>query len=110
MDYYKCENCGKMFDEFEMNFQAVQIDKKCLCDHCRKNIKTYEAIKINSYDEYIVTKEALDSIKTNTDFLNEFDIYVQEYNKDQYKIKFVSKGKPENDLSWECVYSKQIMK
>lgn len=35
-DYYKCEKCGKVFDEFEMNFKAVQIDKKILCRNCRR--------------------------------------------------------------------------
>jgi hypothetical protein len=110
MDYYKCENCGKMFDEFEMNYLMAQVDKKCLCDNCRKNMKIYEAIKINSYDEYIVTKEALDSMKTNKDFLNEFDVYTQKYGKDQYKVKFVSKGKQENDPDWKCIYSKQVIK
>ena len=36
MDNYKCENCGKIFDEFEMNFKEAQIDKKCLCATCRE--------------------------------------------------------------------------
>ena len=36
MDYYKCENCGKMFDEFEMNYRAAQVDKKCWCCACRE--------------------------------------------------------------------------
>lgn len=36
MDYYKCENCGKVFDEFEMNFKAAQKDKKTLCRKCRE--------------------------------------------------------------------------
>lgn len=35
MDYYKCENCGKVFDEFEMNYRAAQVDKKCWCRACR---------------------------------------------------------------------------
>ena len=35
MDYYKCEQCGKTFDEFEMNYKAAQTDKKCLCGDCR---------------------------------------------------------------------------
>jgi len=35
MDYYKCEKCGRIFDEFEMNFKLAQIDKKCWCEHCR---------------------------------------------------------------------------
>jgi len=39
MDYYKCEQCGKVFDEFEMNYKQAQIDKKCLCADCRKKIK-----------------------------------------------------------------------
>ena len=36
MDYYKCKNCGKRFDEFEMNFRLAQIDKKCWCEACRE--------------------------------------------------------------------------
>lgn len=35
MDYYTCEKCGKIFDEFEMNYRLAQIDKKCWCDACR---------------------------------------------------------------------------
>lgn len=35
MDYYKCERCGKIFDEFAMNYKAAQTDKKCLCNECR---------------------------------------------------------------------------
>jgi len=37
MDMYKCEKCGKMFDEFEMNYRNAQIDKRCLCSSCRDN-------------------------------------------------------------------------
>jgi len=39
MDYYKCDQCGKIFDEFEMNFKESQIDKRTLCDKCRKELK-----------------------------------------------------------------------
>jgi len=42
MDYYKCENCGKVFDEFEMNYREAQIDKRTLCDSCRKLESKYE--------------------------------------------------------------------
>ena len=38
MDYYTCENCGKVFDEFEMDFRMAQIDKKCLCEECREQL------------------------------------------------------------------------
>lgn len=38
MDYYKCEECGKIFDEFEMNYRAAQEDKKELCRACRKRL------------------------------------------------------------------------
>ncbi len=37
-DYYKCESCGIVFDEFEMNYKAAQEDKKCLCAKCRKTL------------------------------------------------------------------------
>lgn len=39
MDYYKCENCGNVFNEFEMNYRAAQVDKKCLCPTCRESTK-----------------------------------------------------------------------
>lgn len=39
MDYYRCEKCNKVFDEFEMNYRDAQIDKKTLCGKCRKEIK-----------------------------------------------------------------------
>jgi len=35
-DHYRCEKCGRLFDEFEMNFKAAQIDKKTLCRECRR--------------------------------------------------------------------------
>jgi len=38
MDIYKCEGCGEIFDEFEMNFKAAQEDKKELCRKCRKQL------------------------------------------------------------------------
>ena len=41
MDYYKCENCGKVFDEFEMNFRYASENGKCLCRECIKQ----EALK-----------------------------------------------------------------
>ena len=36
MDYYKCDECGKVFDEFEMNYKEAQKDKKTLCRECRE--------------------------------------------------------------------------
>ncbi len=36
MDHYKCEECGKVFDEFEMNFRQAAEHGKCLCDDCIK--------------------------------------------------------------------------
>lgn len=39
MDYYKCENCSKVFDEFEMNYRAAQVDKKCWCRACREAVQ-----------------------------------------------------------------------
>jgi hypothetical protein len=51
MDYYKCEKCGEIFDEFEMNYRAAQIDKKCWCRACRekaeKTLQVYDAGEIN---------------------------------------------------------------
>lgn len=38
MDWYKCESCGKSFNEFEMNYREAQIDKKCLCRECREKL------------------------------------------------------------------------
>jgi DNA-directed RNA polymerase subunit RPC12/RpoP len=38
MDIYKCEKCEKIFDEFEMDYKQAQIDKKELCDYCRKQL------------------------------------------------------------------------
>lgn len=35
---YKCENCGKTFDEFEMNYRDAQIDKLCWCRECREKL------------------------------------------------------------------------
>lgn len=46
MDYYKCTNCGKVFDEFEMNYQEAQIDKKFWCSKCR----------LNEYETYMETQ------------------------------------------------------
>lgn len=36
MDYYKCEKCGIIFDEFELNFNFAQIEGKCFCERCEK--------------------------------------------------------------------------
>lgn len=45
-DYYKCEKCGKVFDEFEMNYKAACTDKHCWCRECRsKTISDYEEAK-----------------------------------------------------------------
>ena len=34
-DHYKCINCHKVFDEFEMNYRDAAIDKLELCKACR---------------------------------------------------------------------------
>ncbi len=49
MDYYKCESCGKIFDDSEMNFAASEVDKKCLCNVCRNNLG--ETVDNNDYDD-----------------------------------------------------------
>ena len=36
MDFYRCENCQVVFDEFEMDYRAIQQDKRTLCGCCRK--------------------------------------------------------------------------
>ena len=33
-DYYKCEQCGKVFDEWEMNYKYASEHGKCLCSVC----------------------------------------------------------------------------
>lgn len=38
MDYYKCEVCKTVFDEFEMNYRSTQEDKQILCNKCRRTI------------------------------------------------------------------------
>lgn len=43
IDEYKCEKCGKRFDEFEMNYKAAQEDKKCLCRACREEQENRDA-------------------------------------------------------------------
>lgn len=34
MDYFKCDKCGKVFDEFETNFNKSAIHGKTLCIEC----------------------------------------------------------------------------
>ena len=46
-DYYKCENCGKIFDEFEMNYKAAQIDKRELCRDCRNKTPVFKASQLD---------------------------------------------------------------
>jgi len=33
-DYYKCEECGTVFTEWEMNFKYASENGKCLCQEC----------------------------------------------------------------------------
>ena len=40
MDYFKCDKCGRVFDEFEMDFKFVQDAKCTLCRKCRDEYKT----------------------------------------------------------------------
>jgi len=37
MDTYKCEKCGSLFSEFEMNYKETQIDKMTMCNKCRES-------------------------------------------------------------------------
>jgi DNA-directed RNA polymerase subunit RPC12/RpoP len=54
MDIYKCEKCGIIFDEFEMDYKQAQIDKKCLCEECRNKNKTLTTItQENEYEKTI---------------------------------------------------------
>lgn len=34
MDYFKCEKCGEVFDEFEMDFKYASEHGECLCKNC----------------------------------------------------------------------------
>ena len=38
-DYYKCKKCGKVFDEFEMNYLYASTNGVCLCHECIKEIE-----------------------------------------------------------------------
>lgn len=50
MDKYKCERCGIIFDEFEMNYAEACIDKKELCRKCRKILKESENKTDNKFE------------------------------------------------------------
>lgn len=39
MDYFKCENCGKTFNEFKMDFNKASKFGKTLCRKCWKKHK-----------------------------------------------------------------------
>ena len=39
MDYFQCENCKVVFDEFEMNFRYAQDTGETLCRACIKEKK-----------------------------------------------------------------------
>ena len=86
MDYYKCENCGKVFDEFEMNYREAQIDKRTLCDSCRKLESKYENEKTRQ--EKIKMKEEKIWSKDGTAYLKGDSIYSW---KEATKRGFVSK-------------------
>jgi len=36
MDYYKCDKCGRIFDEFEMDFKFTQEEGITLCQECKE--------------------------------------------------------------------------
>ncbi len=36
MDYYKCDKCGRVFDEFEMDFRFAQEEGVTLCQKCKE--------------------------------------------------------------------------
>lgn len=48
-DFYTCE-CGRVFDEFEMDYNAAQIDKRCLCNTCRTELINDAAHAVEEID------------------------------------------------------------
>jgi len=49
MDYFKCDKCGRVFDEFEMDFKFAQDAKCTLCHKCRDEYQT----KVEFMKEYL---------------------------------------------------------
>ena len=41
MDKFKCEKCGKIFDEFEADYNFMSTKGKEYCSECIKGDKTY---------------------------------------------------------------------
>jgi formylmethanofuran dehydrogenase subunit E len=56
MDYYQCEKCGRVFDEFRMNFKYASENGKCLCEKCIKQEK-------EDYESYLSSSKLI--IKEN---------------------------------------------
>lgn len=52
MDYFKCERCGEVFDEFEMDFRYASEHGECLCKKClEEQIVKDTFIPINPYNK-----------------------------------------------------------
>ena len=49
MDYFKCDKCGRIFDEFEMDFKFAQERGITLCGKCTDEYIT----RVEFMKEYI---------------------------------------------------------
>lgn len=49
MDYYKCEKCGKIFNEFDMDFRFAQEESVTLCQKCKEEYQC----KVEMMKEFI---------------------------------------------------------
>ena len=47
IDYFKCERCERIFDEFEADYNFMSREGRELCPECRKVFKKEENAKIN---------------------------------------------------------------
>ena len=49
MDYYKCDKCGRVFDEFEMDYKFAQEESVTLCRKCKEEYQC----RVEMLKEYI---------------------------------------------------------